>query len=99
MLVRVEAGLVLNVSKTLPAAVATHRSLGVIAAGRCSGYGGALEGVIGSVGGIKSYHHDVVDVLAGRGGVSAVEHRGSPWVEVDRPEDLEVWQANAAHFV
>lgn len=98
MLVNVQAGLVLNVSKTLSAAIATHRSLGVIAAGRGSEYAAALAAVIGSGDGINSYHHDVVDVLAARGGVTAVEHRGSPWVEVDRPEDLEVWRANAAHF-
>ena len=93
MLVAVSGTKVTAVSKALEPAAATHRSLGVVIAERNSGYSAVLDRVIAGENGINAYHHDVVAALAGQGGVSAVVERSGAWVEIDRPEDIERWNA------
>lgn len=94
MLARVERGSVTQVSKTLPMLQATHRSLGVIAVADARGadyYREALDEVISAPGGEQAFHHAIVDHLARRGRVGAVEFEEDLWVEIDRPEDIESW--------
>ncbi len=93
MLVHAEEGRVLAVSKRLDPRVASHRSVGIVA---CSGdaaaaYGDALDEVIGSAAGEQRFHHDIVDLLASRGAVSAVELERGSWREIDSTADIERW--------
>ncbi|MBB3693589.1 NTP transferase domain-containing protein [Sphingomonas sp. BK580] len=93
MLVRVEEGKVLAVSKTIDPAAATHRSLGVVVGGAASAYGAVLERVIAGEHGILAYHHDVVAALAAQGQVAAIEVREGGWAEIDRADDVIGWSA------
>lgn len=91
MLVAVSGTSVLSVSKELDRAAATHRSLGIVIAGRHSPYVPVLDRIIAGENGINAYHHDVVAALAGQGGVSAIVERSGAWLEIDRPEDIDRW--------
>jgi choline kinase len=94
MLVRVENGSVGAVSKSLPEREATHRSLGLVLAARGFGdYAGALEALIAERNGAGAYHHDILDRLARRWKVAAIERAEGFWQEIDRPEDIVVWRA------
>ncbi|WP_375270296.1 NTP transferase domain-containing protein [Sphingomonas sp.] len=93
MLVQVDGERVAAVSKALPAERATHRSLGVVVAGAQSGYLPVLDRVIAGADGINAYHHDVVAALATQGAVHAIVEESGGWVEIDRPEDVERWNA------
>ncbi|WP_294189290.1 NTP transferase domain-containing protein [uncultured Sphingomonas sp.] len=93
MLVRVEGGRVVAVSKALAPTTVTHRSLGVIVAGAQSGYLPVLDRVIAGADGINAYHHDVVAALATQGAVHAIVEESGGWVEIDQPEDVERWNA------
>jgi choline kinase len=94
MLVHVAGERVTAVSKTLPPEQATHRSRGVVA-GAQSGYLPVLDRVIAGAEGINAYHHDVVAALATQGAVHAIVEESGGWVEIDRPEDVERWNARA----
>ncbi|HVJ00104.1 MAG TPA: NTP transferase domain-containing protein [Sphingomonas sp.] len=94
MLVEASGGRVRAVAKTLSADHATHRSLGVVIAPRAedaAAYAHALDEVIAAPDGTQSYHHDVVDWLAGTAGVGAVLRREGMWQEIDRPADIDRW--------
>jgi choline kinase len=94
MLVRTENGAVRTVSKELAEGEATHRSLGLIVAGEDhDDYARALDELIAERNGAGAFHHDVVDRLAKRRGVAAIERAAGFWQEVDRPEDIVVWRA------
>ena len=96
MLVAVSGDRVRAVSKALDPAASTHRSLGVVIAGRNSGYAAALARVIAVENGINAYHHDVVAALAASGDVAALVERSGAWLEIDRPEDVDRWTAGGA---
>lgn len=96
MLVRVEAGMVVAVSKALSPDLATHRSLGVVLGVKGSGYGAVLERVIAGENGIQAYHHEVVAALAAQGLVTAIVETGGGWVEIDRPEDISRWTSGGS---
>lgn len=93
MLVRVEFGRVLEVSKQLDPAHATHRSVGIVACPDADGgpYAAALQEVISGPAGEQRFHHDVVDLLAHRLAVSAVEFPAHAWQEIDSMDDIERW--------
>jgi choline kinase len=94
MLVRVENGAVRAVAKNLPETDATHRSLGlVLAADGFAAYAQALDVLIAERNGAGAYHHDVVHRLAQDRSVAAIERAEGFWQEVDRPEDIVIWQA------
>jgi len=94
MLVRVENGSVGAVSKSLPEQEATHRSLGLVVAERGYGdYAQELDTLIAERNGAGAYHHDILDRLARRWKVAAIERAAGFWQEVDRPEDIVVWRA------
>ena len=94
MLVRAENGSVAAVSKDLPEQDATHRSLGfVIAAEGYRDYAQELDTLIAERNGAGAYHHDILDRLARRWKVAAIERAAGFWQEVDRPEDIAVWRA------
>jgi choline kinase len=94
MLVRTENGAVRAVSKDLPEGEATHRSLGLVLAGKdYADYAQALEELMAERNGAGAYHHDIVDRLAKRRVVAAIERAAGFWQEVDRPEDIVVWRA------
>lgn len=94
MLVRVENGAVRAVAKNLPESNATHRSLGLIlAADGFTAYARALDALIAERNGAGAYHHDVMHRLAQDRRVAAIERAEGFWQEVDRPEDIVVWQA------
>jgi choline kinase len=94
MLVRVENGSVGAVSKSLPEAEATHRSLGLVVAERgYADYAQELDTLIAERNGAGAYHHDILDRLARRWKVAAIERAAGFWQEVDRPEDIVVWRA------
>ncbi len=94
MLVRAENGAVRAVSKALGESEATHRSLGLVLAGEGHGdYVRALDALIAERNGAGAYHHDIVDRLARRREVAAIERAPGFWQEVDRPEDIVVWRA------
>lgn len=95
MLVAVSSGEVLAVSKRLDPRAATHRSLGMVIGGAASGYRAALDEVIAAEAGVERYHHDVVAHLAATRGVTAIVEESGAWLEVDRPEDLDAWDAGA----
>ena len=93
MLVRVEEGAVRAVAKELPEADATHRSLGLIlAAENHAAYAQALGDLIAERNGAGAYHHGIIDRLAQHRTVAAIERADGFWQEVDRPEDIVVWQ-------
>lgn len=93
MLVRVENGSIGAVSKDLPEDRATHRSLGLVLADRGHGdYADALEDLIAERNGAGAYHHDILDRLARRWKVAAIERAAGFWQEIDRPEDIVVWR-------
>lgn len=94
MLVRVDQGEVRAVGKDLAEDAATHRSLGLIlAAEGYEAYAKALDAVISERNGAGAFHHEVVHRLAQEHAVSAIERAEGFWQEVDRPEDIVVWQA------
>jgi len=94
MLVRAEGGTVRAVSKDLSEGDASHRSLGLILAGEGhSAYAQTLEALIAERNGAGAYHHDIVHRLAQNRPVAAIERAEGFWQEVDRPEDIVVWQA------
>ena len=94
MLVRVENGSVGAVSKDLPEQEATHRSLGLVLAGEgYADYARTLDELIAERNGAGAYHHDILDRLARRWKVAAIERAAGFWQEVDRPEDIVVWRA------
>lgn len=95
MLVAVDGGRVRAVGKALAEGGARHRSLGFIVM-KGSGpylYAQALEEVICAEGGHGRFHHAIVDRLAWDGAVAAIESGGPGWIEIDRPEDVQRWQA------
>lgn len=97
MLVRVESGAVRAVAKGLPEREATHRSLGLILASQDHGsYADALSQLIAERNGAGAYHHDIVHRLAQTRRVAAIERADGFWQEVDRPEDIVVWQEEHA---
>ncbi|HXH53574.1 MAG TPA: phosphocholine cytidylyltransferase family protein [Sphingomicrobium sp.] len=93
MLVRAESGRVLEVRKTLAPSAATHRSIGIVACPDEDGgpYAAALAEVIRAPRGEQRFHHDIVDLLAGRGRVSAVEIEQGAWQEIDSAADIDRW--------
>ena len=94
MLVRAENGSVAAVSKDLPEPDATHRSLGLVIAGQGYGdYTQELDTLIAERNGAGAYHHDILDRLARRWKVAAIERAAGFWQEIDRPEDIAVWRA------
>lgn len=92
MRVAARDGRVVAVAKMLDAAVATHRSLGLIVSRgpHGGGYGAALREVIDAPEGIHAFHHAIVDRLARTSRVGALEAAGR-WCEIDRPEDIAGW--------
>ncbi len=93
MLVEADGDRVVTVGKHIPGHVPTDRSLGLIVSTSGTAYAEALRAVIGEEGGIQSYHHAVVRRVAQGGGVSAVRIApGTRWQEIDRPEDIDLWQ-------
>ncbi|NIJ34294.1 NTP transferase domain-containing protein [Sphingomonas oligoaromativorans] len=97
MLVRLDGDRIVAVGKTLPEALAHHRSLGFIVgnAPDGAGYGEALDKVIREVEGVQNFHHAIVDRLAHEGGVHAVPFSGGVWTEIDRPEDIARWHGES----
>ncbi len=95
MRVAVADGRVTRVGKDLGDSDAAHRSLGLIIAAGAGGhdYLGALDAVICAQGGAQRFHHAVIDHLARTGTVAAIETGSPSWIEIDRPEDIERWQA------
>lgn len=93
MLVRAEDGRVIEVAKTLDRASASHRSVGIIACPDADGgpYSAALEQVIMSPGGEQRFHHDIIDLLAHRSTVAAVEFPADAWQEIDSMVDIDRW--------
>lgn len=92
MRVAVDAGRVTGVGKDL--SHASHRSLGVIIAGRVGApaYARALEAVICAEGGAQRFHHAVIDHLAASTAITAIATTSPLWIEIDRPEDIERWR-------
>ncbi|RIA36635.1 MobA-like NTP transferase protein [Hephaestia caeni] len=100
MLVEASDGRVRAVAKTLSAEHATHRSLGVVLAPRdedAAAYRRALDEVIAAPDGTQSYHHDIVDWLAGTAGVGAILRQPGVWQEIDRPADIARWTRGHRH--
>jgi choline kinase len=94
MLVQVEAGEVRAVAKDLPEGEASYRSLGLILAAQDhDAYAAALDAVIAERNGAGAFHHEVVHALAQERTVAAIERVEGFWQEIDRPEDIVVWQA------
>jgi len=94
MLVEAENGTIRAVGKDLPEGEATHRSLGLIlAAEGHADYARTLDAVIAERNGAGAFHHEVVHRLAQDRPVAAIERAEGFWQEVDRPEDIVVWQA------
>lgn len=89
MRVRAEHGRVLEVGKGLEGA--GHRSLGIVACTDGAEYRSALDEVISASGGEHRFHHDVVDLLARRATVSAVEVEPGSWQEIDSVGDIDRW--------
>lgn len=95
MRVAVNDGRITRVGKDLGEGEAGHRSLGIIIARDGGGldYAAALDTVICEQGGAQRFHHAVVDHLARSGLVHPIVSAALPWIEIDRPEDIERWQA------
>jgi choline kinase len=93
MLVESDGHRVVTVGKQIPGHVPTDRSLGLIVSAGGTAYADALSAVIGDEGGIQAYHHAVVRRVAQEAGVAAVRIApGTRWQEIDRPEDIALWQ-------
>jgi choline kinase len=92
MLVSLDGGQVSTVSKDLPEEEATHRSLGLVVVNGFAEYRATLEEIIGERNGVGAYHHAIVDRLARRWLVSAIERAPGLWQEIDRPEDIVAWR-------
>ncbi|BCA64054.1 hypothetical protein HMP09_3288 [Sphingomonas sp. HMP9] len=93
MLVEAKGDRVVAVGKHLVGHQATDRSLGLIVSTGGGAYAEALRAVIGEDEGIHAYHHAVVRRLAETVGVRAVRIAGDVrWQEIDRPEDIALWQ-------
>lgn len=93
MLVKVDAGTIRAVAKTLDPIDARFRSLGVVAGRDDDGaYRAALDAVIARDNGIQSFHHQIVDELAQAGPVHAIAIEHGAWVEIDRVEDIADWK-------
>ncbi|MDB5698061.1 MAG: nucleotidyl transferase [Alphaproteobacteria bacterium] len=93
MRVELAGGIVREVAKGLPLSRAEYRSLGVVVSRDPYGenYLSALERVLRSPSGANRFHHAVVDDVAHRTGVGAIEVGRGFWQEIDRPEDIERW--------
>ena len=97
MLVETDGERVVTVGKHIPGHVPTDRSLGLIVSTSGTAYAEALRAVIGEEGGIQAYHHAVVRRVAQGPGVAAVRIApGTRWQEIDRPEDIDLWQRDHA---
>ncbi len=97
MLVETAGDRVVAVGKHIPGHVPTDRSLGLIVSSGGTAYAEALAHVIAEDGGIQAYHHAVVRRVAHGPGVTAVRIApGTRWQEVDRPEDIDLWQRDHA---
>lgn len=97
MLVEAEGDRIVGVGKHLVGHRATDRSLGLIVSTGGDAYATALRAVIGEDEGIHAYHHAVVRRIAETVGVRAL--RIAPdvrWQEIDRPEDIALWQHDHA---
>ena len=94
MRVLVEQGRIRAVGKTLPFPRAALRSLGIVACPDADGgpYRAALEQVIGADDGHLSFHHSIVDLLAGTTTVTPIVMEARDWQEIDRPEDIARWE-------
>jgi choline kinase len=93
MLVEADGDSVVAVGKHLVGHQATDRSLGLIVSTSGTAYAEALRAVIGEDDGIHAYHHAVVRRVAETTGVRALRiARGVRWQEIDRPEDIALWQ-------
>jgi choline kinase len=93
MLVETEGDRVIAVGKHLVGHRATDRSLGLIVSHGGTAYADALRAVIGEENGIHAYHHAVVARVAQGPGVRAVRIApGAHWQEIDRPEDIALWE-------
>lgn len=93
MLVEAEGERVIAVGKHLVGHAATDRSLGLILSDGGTAYAEALRAVIGEEDGIHAYHHAVVRRVAEGAGVTAIRiDPGVRWQEIDRPEDIALWQ-------
>lgn len=95
MLVAVAAGRVRAVGKQLPAATASHRSLGLVISTGGDGYVQALRAVIGGEDGIHAYHHEVIARLCaedpGTVGATVIDP-ALHWQEIDTPDDIARWE-------
>ncbi|MBC3940910.1 NTP transferase domain-containing protein [Sphingomonas albertensis] len=93
MLVEADGDRIVAVGKHLVGHEATARSLGLIVSTGGTTYADALRAVIGEEDGIHAYHHAVVRRAAETVGVRAVRIAGDVrWQEIDRPEDIALWQ-------
>ncbi len=95
MLVEADGDRVVAVGKHLVGHEATDRSLGLIVSHGGTAYADALRAVIGEENGIHAYHHAVVARVAQGAGVKAVRiAAGAQWQEIDRPEDIALWEGD-----
>lgn len=93
MLVEADGDRVVTVGKHMPGHTPTDRSLGLILSAGGTIYDQALRAVIGEEDGIHAYHHAVVRHVAQGAGVTAIRiDRALHWQEIDRPEDIDLWQ-------
>jgi choline kinase len=93
MLVEAHGDHVVAVGKHLVGHEATDRSLGLIVSTGGGAYLEALRAVIGEDEGIHAYHHAVIRRVAETVGVRAVRVAADArWQEIDRPEDIALWQ-------
>ena len=93
MLVEADGTRVIAVGKHLVGHEATDRSLGLIVSHGGGAYAEALRAVIGEENGIHAYHHAVVGRVARGPGVRAVRIPPNVhWQEIDRPEDIALWE-------
>ena len=93
MRVHAQLGRVLGVGKDLDIGQADHRSLGIVACPDADGggYCAALDEVIATAAGEQRFHHDIIDLLAKRLRVSAVEIEPGTWQEIDSAADIDSW--------
>lgn len=97
MLVTLDGAQISAVGKDLPESSATHRSLGcIIADGGHHEYRQVMEEIIAERNGVGAYHHAIVDRLARRWLVSAIERAPGIWQEIDRTEDIVSWREQHA---
>ena len=91
MRVIVNGGMVERVCKDLPCEDAQCRSLGIVLCHHegTRAYRGALAELMAEDTGVLHFHHDVVDRLAGKAPVHAVELDSPHWGEIDTKEDIE----------